>query len=173
MELRNALGAQLGLELPPTLMFDYPSVAALAGHLASTLAAMPASSIPRLEARLSGSEASSCDEHAAAAMRRTGSSRRARPALRLRKAPGGASAAAGPPPDAAELEASFAAQLAAVVESVLGGSVGPQQPLMEAGLDSLGELFDCPSCPADSSCLIAACPCARMPAQGMRGCLRC
>ena len=35
VELRNALGARFSIELAPTVTFDYPSIAALAGHLAA------------------------------------------------------------------------------------------------------------------------------------------
>lgn len=35
MELRNALNTQLGVELPPTVTFDYPSVDALATYVAT------------------------------------------------------------------------------------------------------------------------------------------
>ena len=38
VELRNALEKQAGIELPSTLVFDYPTVAALAGFLASKMA---------------------------------------------------------------------------------------------------------------------------------------
>lgn len=39
VELRNALSARFELELPATAVFDYPSVAALAGFIARQLAA--------------------------------------------------------------------------------------------------------------------------------------
>ncbi|HEY6552534.1 MAG TPA: SDR family NAD(P)-dependent oxidoreductase, partial [Vicinamibacteria bacterium] len=40
LELRNGLGAALGAPLPPTLLFDYPTVSALAGHMASRIPTM-------------------------------------------------------------------------------------------------------------------------------------
>lgn len=37
MEFRNSLEAKLGLQLPGTLVFDYPTVGAIARHIASLL----------------------------------------------------------------------------------------------------------------------------------------
>ena len=39
VELRNSLAARSGLDLPATLMFDYPSISGLADYLASKLGA--------------------------------------------------------------------------------------------------------------------------------------
>ena len=38
MELRNGLSGAVGMELPSTLVFDYPSVGALAGFLETVVA---------------------------------------------------------------------------------------------------------------------------------------
>ena len=40
VELRNALGTAMGAPLPPTLLFDYPTVNALAAVLADKIPAM-------------------------------------------------------------------------------------------------------------------------------------
>ena len=42
VELRNAVAAKFGIELPATVTFAYPSIAALAGFLASRLTPEPA-----------------------------------------------------------------------------------------------------------------------------------
>ena len=46
MELRNAVSAKFGIELPATVTFDYPTIAAMAGFLASRMMLhVPASSM--------------------------------------------------------------------------------------------------------------------------------
>lgn len=37
MELRDALSAKYGTDMPPTLTFDHPTVSAIAAHLAESL----------------------------------------------------------------------------------------------------------------------------------------
>ena len=139
VELRNALGSKFGVELPPTVIFDFPSVAALAGHLATTLAVPSAPALLGMSGDfqpgdLSDDSSASDGEHKPARASRHGGHRRGQTGRT-----GGAGAISAAAPSAAELEASILGQLASLVESVLGASVGPHQPLMEAGLDSLGE----------------------------------
>ena len=45
VELSNALSGTVGLRLPGTLVFDYPSVKALAAHVHGLLAPVPGSSL--------------------------------------------------------------------------------------------------------------------------------
>lgn len=44
VEFRSSLEARLSLQLPPTLVFDYPSLSAIVGYLDDTLAAQQGSS---------------------------------------------------------------------------------------------------------------------------------
>ena len=111
VELRNSLQSQLGADLPPTLVFDYPSVAALAAYLA---------------------------EHHAL--------------------PGttGVASTAGAVPAGTAGQATLLAELQGIVAGLLGTEVAPDQPLMEAGLDSLGA-FRSVGCAVSRAALGRAC----------------
>ncbi|UED87989.1 type I polyketide synthase [Streptomyces profundus] len=63
VELRNRLGSATGLRLPATLLFDYPSCRAIAGHLAVELVPEPASWQPPGLAELERLAALLEDEH--------------------------------------------------------------------------------------------------------------
>jgi Phosphopantetheine attachment site len=95
VELRNAVSAKFGTELPATATFDHPTVAALATFVATRLA------------------------------------------------PPGQAAAVAPAaaPASVQQQAGVAGvqqKLQAAVDELLGFAVPPDQPLMEAGLDSIG-----------------------------------
>ncbi|CAL8465604.1 g5140 [Coccomyxa elongata] len=92
VELRNAISADFGVDLPATAIFDYPALSALAEHLGATSSAV---TIP----------------------------------VGMEK---GTSFVLGVD------EAEIRGKLTALLLEIVGASVGPDEPFMEAGLDSLG-----------------------------------
>ena len=95
VELRNAVGARFGIDLPATVSFDYPSIDALAGYISG-------------------------------------------------QAAGGSMQPQGQAPlEQQDLEAARQAVLSLLLDTaagLVGAEVAPDQPLMEAGLDSIGGL---------------------------------
>lgn len=110
VQLQNELSASFGLELPPTVTFDYPTPAALARFTAGQAANRPAGASPTTQ--------------------------RLPPADAVIPA---ASEAATAGPAAARGAADVTAAVASIVATVLGAEVAQDEPLMAAGLDSLGE----------------------------------
>merc|ERR1712196_101602 len=56
MELQNMISASMGMELPSTLVFDYPSLRAMSGFIESQMGVAPAEA-PAQAAVLSGPSA--------------------------------------------------------------------------------------------------------------------
>ena len=125
VELRNHLEARLGLPLPPTLTFDYPSMDAIAGFVSSQLQPAAASTATGA-ARVMTRSARSTALDVAATAARPG---RRRPAAHRRRWPAESSAAAAV--SAANVD--VAGLVAAAVVQVLGAEVDPSAPLMESG----------------------------------------
>jgi Phosphopantetheine attachment site len=100
VELRNAVSAKFGTELPATATFDHPTVAALATFVATRLAP---------------------------------------PGQAAAVAPAAAPASVQRQADVAGVQR----KLQAAVDELLGFAVPQDQPLMEAGLDSIGETAVC------------------------------
>jgi acyl carrier protein len=127
VELRNSLEAKLGVELPTTLVFDYPTMASLAGFLASTVQ-------PGAVQQVEGDSGSPSDSETTAVptapARRGG---RGAPSRRVKRT---VAALSGQ-----ERQDMMLQQVQDAVAAVLGrADTDPQQPLMEAGLDSLSSV---------------------------------
>ena len=119
VELRNALSQQFELELPATLTFDHPSIAAMAKHIAG-LVSPATTTVPEPD---DAEEELSSMSDTASATSSTASSDELEPATSV-QTPQATSAVLG--------------QVAEAVASVLGSAVASDAPLMEVGLDSLG-----------------------------------
>ena len=123
VELRNSLTSRFNMELPATIMFDYPTTGAIASFM---LENMPADLAVGMAAMSEDSEAEQ-EPHLklSTSRRRDAPRRRQRHSPDLRQQP-------------VEMRDAVLGQVSQVVASVLGRDVDQAQPLMEAGLDSLG-----------------------------------
>jgi len=123
VELRNTLSQQFEVELPATLTFDHPSIAAMAKHISSLVSpAAAAAAISAPDEQQEEQEDSSQSDTASVASSTTSSLE-------------AVTSASLSTPQAASL---VLGQVADAVASVLGSSVSSDASLMEVGLDSLG-----------------------------------
>lgn len=129
VELRNSLESSLGLQLPGTLVFDFPTVTAVATHVISRLPAPATATHTQRHTAGNGidSEGSVFSDHSTTDSEYDEESEDE-----------GVDADAG---GGAQVSlASVAEQVAAQVLAVLGASVRADEPLMAAGLDSLASV---------------------------------
>ena len=134
VELRSALNTAFDFELPATATFDFPTVAALSRFIAEQQQGQldsqpaPASEQPGGKEVEQGQLGDIYDWE-------SGGEPSGQQNLQVVDAPvpAAAHAAVGP------TRASVAAKISGVVRRMLGVEVEAEQPLMEAGLDSLGE----------------------------------
>ena len=115
VELRNGLSGTVGVELPSTLVFDYPSVGALAGFLETQVA----------PTTTGAEEAYDSEEEVCVRPRRA----------KLSKKSSRHPITAGLSSDQQE---ALRVQVGETVAGVVGAAVDDETPLMDAGLDSLG-----------------------------------
>lgn len=110
VQLRNEMTAAFGLDLPPTVTFDYPTPAALAGYIASQVAGAGESVVEPPQT--------------------------AAPAA----ADGSPAAAAAPPPAGTRQPSAavLLPDVLEIVAGIVGAALDAEDPLMASGLDSLG-----------------------------------
>eukprot|EP00889_Picochlorum_renovo_P002070 jgi/Picre1/29100/NNA_004493.t1 len=112
VELKNALESSFGISLPSTLVFDYPTVGALSKYLETT-----ASLHGGKQQELSSDDESVEENQSKVDRRRRRKSVKSTPRPRI---------------------GDFEPQVQEAVKAVLGKPVDSEEPLMAAGLDSLG-----------------------------------
>ena len=128
VQLRNEITSAFGVELQPTVTFDYPTPKALSAHVASQVSGggdvgtLPSVLLLESSSRPEEPSTSTTAPSAADAPDGNGSQERG-------------SAAAQPP---ASVAVDVLPDVMTVVENVIGTALGPEDPLMASGLDSLG-----------------------------------
>jgi acyl carrier protein len=125
VEFRNSLEGKVGVELPTTLVFDYPTPVGIAAFLASTV--QPGEAAEEEEEEYSETSGSDWGEPAYTAAAVVARRPRRRPAKKAAVSQ-------------AEQEQLMLSQVQEALRGVLGSEVGAEQPLMEAGLDSLSSV---------------------------------
>ena len=127
VQLRNEIASAFGVELQPTVTFDYPTPAALAKHVASqTTGSLPG--IPE-------ADVASIQEDQTPTAAEENSSRN----NTTQPAPLNTSEEVPSSTNTSSTNGStILPDLLSVVESILSTSIGPEDPLMASGLDSLG-----------------------------------
>ena len=133
MELRTALNSAFGFELPATATFDFPTVQALARFIAQEkqeqLDAEPQAQLVTAGEQEEGETQQQLGDEADWQLEQQQQQH-----FQTAAATAPVAVPAGPS------RASVAAKISAIVQRMLGAALEEDQTLMEAGLDSLGEL---------------------------------
>ena len=130
MELRTALNSAFGFELPATATFDFPTVQALARFVAQEKQ-------EQLDAEPQAPLAAAAEEDEVEEVEEQQLEDEADYQQPQQFQTAAAAAVAVP---AGPTRASVAAKIGVIVQRMLGAALEEDQTLMEAGLDSLGEL---------------------------------